>query len=169
MYEQRMNKFSKVAVVVMSFIVLTVSGCSKTSNEEKIKEFLEVVLNAPNEKIAEVIKLDPRSDDYTVNIEEAMEELLKEHVSKDVIENQATGLYQDILMYQGFASQYEKEFVIDQLEVKEHGDSNYTYEAKMHTKDIDESFVINGSIQLNDKDEIDYMTIDMDPNPFVME
>lgn len=141
------------------------TGCSEDrSHEKKAETFIEKVLTAPDKKISEIINSNLMIEDfeeYDVKMGEAMEELLGDYVTKEII---TTASYQQILLFQGNSAREGKSYEVDNVEITKHNDNNYTYEAIMNTNYTDDPVIITGSIQFDEDNFIDFMTIIFNPS-----
>ena len=163
-----MTKKIKTLFLIICASLFFVSGCNKEmSREEKAEAFVERALTAPDEKLSEIA-----ASNTTIKEEEmkaAMDDLLGDFVSKETKENSSLIIYQELLVFQTMAAFSDKEFKVVDVKIKAHNDSNYSYTATVETNYSEDNVEITGNIQFDDDNYINYMTILIDPDPFLPE
>lgn len=159
-------KKNKIIIFVLLLISLCLSGCAKRDTNKEIAEaFLQVVFTVPYEKFTTIedrLLIDRDVDQSNKMVTEAIESLCGEFVAEDTLADGTSSLYQNvILLHLGAGSSNSEVYTyeVKSIEVTKVDDKHYGYSVEVYNSVADEFSTMTGSIQFNDDNLIDYMTI----------
>lgn len=159
---KKLRKF--ITFFILVTIIFTIAGCSKqTSNRDKAKEFLELILTAPTDEISEIMDPDSmRIDSKNIDkkMKAALKKITKDYVAEDAQENAANQLNQDIIAYQATAASSNIECKVEKIEIESStSEEHFAYVASMVIYPGDKQFEIRGRIQFDSNGKINFVTI----------
>lgn len=152
-----------ILTVIMIFITLSLVGCDeKLSNKERAEIFVRKALTVPQEDISEVVNsgLDEKDiEQYAKKLDEAIESFCGDFVSKDAMTNPNSTFYQRIIMLHIMASGKDYTYTVESVEVTKKNDKKYNYTADILASNEENKLSLYGTIQFNDDNKIDYMSL----------
>lgn len=152
-------------LLCLTTILLSLVGCAQSDAlQENAAVFVKRALTVPSDQFAEIkaLNLTPdNSEQYDEYVTKAIGSIGDSLVSKDVIENSNSTLYQHILLLHSIAAFEGYTYHVDQVSVTKVGNQkNYRYEAEITASNIEDKILLIGSIQFDENDLINYFSIE---------
>lgn len=156
----------KVLTFILLLFTLTtfhLVGCEKKpSYEETAENFAKKVLTVPYQDISEVVHSDLMTQDieeYDKKLNEAIENLCGDIVPKDILTDTSSTFFDNVIMLHLMAAGHDFTYTVENIEITQYSDKKYNYTAEVIASNREENLTLQGLIQFNDSDKIDYMTI----------
>jgi hypothetical protein len=154
-----MMKKIVIQIVVLILMIGGLVGCGNTSDEDKAKNLIENILNAPNEEISKLMDSDTDMEDYSTKMKTAIKDLCGDDVSEKILEDEGSTLFQNILLFQTSAVISGVTYEVSDVTVTVTEGTNYIYKATVNRSSSKESITITGNIQFDDNHHINDLTI----------
>lgn len=139
------------------------AGCAAADpNIQAAEAFLTRILTVPDGTIDELARSDLHLEnmpEYERQVHEAMLALCGDAVAPEKMLDGSSHLYQEIYMlhvradYEGYA------YTVTEVAVEQIDGGNYSYTAILSTGDPDKPATATGSLQFDEDNKIDYITI----------
>lgn len=148
-------------VLILSFIFL--GGCGAADpNIQAAEAFLTRILTVPDGTIDELARSDLHLEnmpEYERQVHEAMLALCGDAVAPEKMLDSSSHLYQEIYMLHVRADYEGYTYTVTEVTVEQIDDRNYSYTAVLDTSDPDKPATAIGSLQFDENNQIDYITI----------
>ncbi len=158
-----MKKIFAISACMLVVFLFTAACTAAQTGEKQLEKNISKLLTIPEKGIAKVATSDLMVTDpaeYDKQMQQAVQDFCGLFVAAEVIEDGGGRFYQDVIILHCIAAGNGFSYTVEQVAVTKVSEGHFRYTATIKASDKQEAVTINGSVQLDDKGYINYMSIE---------